>query len=468
MSSEGKRFSRRELLKLAGLGTATAWLASCSATGSAAPSQAEVAQEKIELKISTDWNVGPRKEFMDQIVAEFHEANPDVEAEVWHMGGGGSSGPGTMLDIVVAQLLTDTAADVIMGWGLMLFERREYLADITEKMDELGINVKDDYYYATEACYSSDGRLYGVPWGHSVSGWIYNRTMFQEAGVDEPTEEWDWWDMVDAAKQLTNLDEQQYGVLAHQHHSSSAHEHMFAAGGTYRTQDGTKTNMGTEGAAAAFQRYIDLIYKEQVAPNPADATAIAGTTNAFAEGRIAMRPQLIHNVGGMARDVADRFEWAVMPTPKDPDTGMAANAELTEPWFVGQATLDRGTFDKACEMAALMVSDTGQELLISTGAFMPGKKGWLEDPRFLEPLPYNKEQIKKNLDTTLKIPQMYFTQWSEWFTAYYTQNLTAAWTGEIPVAQVLQQACDAGDAVLAKYTPEPWPYDYGFYPEVGY
>lgn len=470
MGNQGNLLSRRNFLKVAGVGTVGAWLVACSPPA-AAPAGDDVgtggaSAAPTELKISTDWNVGPRKEFMDQITAKYMEENPDTEVEIWHLGGGNTSS--SMVDVVVTQLLTGTSADVIMGWGLMLFERREALADITEQMDMLGVNVKEDYYYAAEACYTPDGRLYGVPWGHSVSGWIYNKTMFDEAGIDEPTEEWDWWDMVDAARELTNLEAGIYGVEAYRHHSSSAHEHMAAAGGTYRTQDGTRTNMNTEGAVAAFERYISLIFEERIAPDPAEAAALAGTTNAFAAGHIAMRPQLIHNVGGMARDVADRFEWGVMPTPKDPDTGVASNFELTEPWFVAQDTLDRGTFEQACKLAAILVSDTGQELLIQTGAFMPGKKGWLDDPTFLEPMPYNKEQIKKNLETNLRMPQMYFTQWAEWFNAYYTQTLTAAWTGESPAAETLHNACAAGDAVLAKYTPEPWPYDYGFYPEVGY
>lgn len=470
MSTQRKALSRRELLKVASVGTAAMWLAACAESAPDAPSQAEgssPAQETMELTISTDWNVDARKEFMDQITANFQEENPDVSVEVWNMGGGGTSGPGAMSDIVVAQMLTDTVADVVMGWGLMLFERQEYLADLTDQVEELNFNI-DDYYYATEACFTPDDRLYGIPWGHSVSGWVYNRTMFQEAGVDEPTDDWTWADMLEAAHELTKPDQQQHGVEAVMAHAASAHEHMWAAGGTYRTQDGTRTNMNTEGSIAAFERYIALMFEERVAPDPAEAATIAGTTNPFAQGRVAMRPQLLHSVGEMARDIGDRFEWGCMPTPKDPSTGMAANRELTEPWFVTRVTLDRGHFEQAANLATYLVSDVGEELLLQTGAFIPGKKGWLEDPTFLEPMPYNKEQIKENLDNNLRIPQMYFEGWGEWFTAYWNQHMTTAWTDEIPPAEAVNRACDAADAVLANYPEAPWPYDYGFYPEVGY
>ena len=48
----------------------------------------------------------------------FQKIHPDVTVEVWHMGSGGSTGPGGLGDIVKAQMLTDTAADVLPGFAV--------------------------------------------------------------------------------------------------------------------------------------------------------------------------------------------------------------------------------------------------------------------------------------------------------------------------------------------------------------
>src|SRR5262245_11066760 len=74
-----------------------------TATPAAAP---QAAAKAVELKLSTDWNAGPRKEVMDAGKTEYEKNFPNVKVEHWHLGAGGTSGPGGMTDIVVAQLLT--------------------------------------------------------------------------------------------------------------------------------------------------------------------------------------------------------------------------------------------------------------------------------------------------------------------------------------------------------------------------
>ena len=50
--------------------------------------------------------------------------------------------------------------------------------------------------------------------GASVSGWCYNRSLFQAAGLKEPDDAWTLNDVFEAAQKLTKRDQQQYGIDA--------------------------------------------------------------------------------------------------------------------------------------------------------------------------------------------------------------------------------------------------------------
>src|SRR5438067_11895469 len=64
-----------------------------TATPAAAP---QAGAKLVELKLSTDRNAGPRKEVMDAGKTEYEKNHPNVKIEHWHLGAGGTSGPGGM------------------------------------------------------------------------------------------------------------------------------------------------------------------------------------------------------------------------------------------------------------------------------------------------------------------------------------------------------------------------------------
>lgn len=53
-------------------------------------------------------------------------------------------------------------------------------ADWKAHISELGLNVN-----------TRDGKLYGIPYTKQVIGYFYNKTLFQEAGIDKPAQTWD-------------------------------------------------------------------------------------------------------------------------------------------------------------------------------------------------------------------------------------------------------------------------------------
>src|SRR5260370_23771299 len=62
-----------------------------------------------------------------------------------------------------------------------------------------------NYYAALQAPFDcADGTVYAIPKDWNSLGLFYNKTMFQAAGVSDPTN-WSWTDLQSAAQKLTKV-----------------------------------------------------------------------------------------------------------------------------------------------------------------------------------------------------------------------------------------------------------------------
>jgi multiple sugar transport system substrate-binding protein len=158
--------------------------------------------------------------------------------------------------------------------------------------------------------FSRDGTQYGVPTSFSNVVLFYNKALFDDAGVEVPTNDWTWADAQAAAEALTDTEAGVWG----DYQPISFHEFYKAlaqAGGEFLNGDGTEATFASpEGVEAANW----LVGKSGVTmPTEADG---AGTpdfdSNLFAEGKLAMWHTGIWMFGAMA-DVP--FEWDIVVEP---------------------------------------------------------------------------------------------------------------------------------------------------------
>ena len=67
------------------------------------------------------------------------------------------------------------------------------------------------YEKALVDAYASDGKQYGLPESFSNVVLFYNKTLFDQAGVELPTADWTWADEQAAAQKLTELRRRRVG-----------------------------------------------------------------------------------------------------------------------------------------------------------------------------------------------------------------------------------------------------------------
>ena len=78
------------------------------------------------------------------------------------------------------------------------------LADVTDLYDDVDPNYYKNHFseISCSNASGSDGRLYGVPKDKDNGMLVYNKEMFDAAGVAYPTDDWTWEDMTEASQKI--------------------------------------------------------------------------------------------------------------------------------------------------------------------------------------------------------------------------------------------------------------------------
>lgn len=113
-------------------------------------------------------------------------------------------------------LLSGTGVDLYMSYGIDALTKRaqgEMALDLTELMERDGFDQKTYFGDMAEAYYV-DGKPYCLPTKLDQYGIVINKTMFDEAGIEVPTE-WTFEEFREIAKQLTHGEGQDkvYGMF---------------------------------------------------------------------------------------------------------------------------------------------------------------------------------------------------------------------------------------------------------------
>ncbi|MEV5026993.1 ABC transporter substrate-binding protein [Paenibacillus sp. LPE1-1-1.1] len=166
------------------------------------------------------------------------------------------------------------------------------------------------------------GDLYGLP--KDVGPWAmaYNKTMFEEAGVELPPAEvgkWTWDNWLDAAKKLTKDDNGDGKVDIYGGANFTLEGAVWASGGDFIDYGTGKVTIDTPEFANAMQWVADLRLKHNVTPSPEDEKAM-NSYSRFVAGKVGMFPMGPWDQPGFW-DLP--FEWDIAAWPVNPATGKA-------------------------------------------------------------------------------------------------------------------------------------------------
>lgn len=127
----------------------------------------------------------------------YESTHPGVKIEITYI-------PSDYVQKMNVSFAGGTAPDiVVLAEDVHSFSSRGLLLPLDEYVEESGIDVAARVGQTAKDIYSYDGHLYGIADRGGSMVLFYNKDMFDEAGLDYPTSDWTWDDMLEAAKALT-------------------------------------------------------------------------------------------------------------------------------------------------------------------------------------------------------------------------------------------------------------------------
>jgi len=184
-----------EKMKRTGLKTVQL-LATCLLLSSLNVFSAAAAQEPVTLRfVSLAWQEQAIAS-VKEIVAAWNEANPDVQVEYQQVDWG------SINDYLTTAFETGSVPDIFHNESTQIldFGRRGYLTDLAPLIsDDMQSDIVEGAWATVD---DGDDKIWGVPFLWESRIVLYNKDLFEAAGIDAPTVEnpWSWNDMREAAK----------------------------------------------------------------------------------------------------------------------------------------------------------------------------------------------------------------------------------------------------------------------------
>jgi multiple sugar transport system substrate-binding protein len=129
------------------------------------------------------------------------------------------------------------------------------IMDLTDKVQDPSYNW-NDFSEGARAAATVDGHVYGIPALIDNLAIVYNKDLFQQAGISTPTANWTWDDFTAAAKALTDPSKKQYGFAFPIDASEDTVWHydamLWEAGGDILNSDNTQAAFNSDAGVEAL------------------------------------------------------------------------------------------------------------------------------------------------------------------------------------------------------------------------
>ena len=252
------------------------------------------------------------------------------------------------------------------------------IADLTDLYDG-----EDPEYYQkhfSEVSLSniqgSDGRYYGVPKDKDTVGLVYNKEMFDAAGVAYPTAEWTWDDLCEASRKIYDATGK-YGYMAYGDDQLGYWNFVYQNGGCILKEDNITGGFDEQATIDAMRFYIDLQKNDWCPDQNYFAETSPGT--AFFSGQGSMFLEGNWNIMSEMDNYPNMIgKWDVQVLPKCPNPAKG-DGRATISNGLCYATSPTGTnFEVVKDVLRFFGSEEGQRVQGESGAAIPAYIG-LED-----------------------------------------------------------------------------------------
>lgn len=263
------------------------------------------------------WGDQPEAEMKMALAEAYMEEHPNVTIEMEYTDGNG------YLTKMQTWMTSNTLPDVfgLANDHYLQFKGNEQFEDLASYIEKDGLESQWDMDALKGTFGDEDGKIAATPFIQKTFAMAYNKDLFDQAGLEYPTEEWTEADMLDAAEKITALstDENKiyglrWGVRPTEFYRNLYGEMMYDMD-TYEMKA-----EGNEPFKSAVELFANTI-KEGLAP---DETSGAISTGGFETGMYGMQLSATWDISTFQSMIGDSFAWdvVVLPWNEEYDTRM--------------------------------------------------------------------------------------------------------------------------------------------------
>ncbi len=262
--------------------------------------------EGITILRMATWASDSGFELERAIITSFEQANPDIRIELIY----------TPYDYYTEKLLTLSVSGDPPDVFWTITETLPYLAsrgvamDLTDKVaNDPEIDTALYFPNALSLCSYGD-RLYAMPRDVACFFTVYNKNIFDEAGVPYPEPGWTWDDFLETGKRLT-LDENGDGRNERFAMTPYLMDVIYQNGGQILGEDGTVAWLNSPETVGALDWWSDTILEHGICPRAQEQQGFGG--DLFVTERAAMTFQGPWMIGWY--DEQCDFDWDIVGFP---------------------------------------------------------------------------------------------------------------------------------------------------------
>ena len=239
----------------------------------------------------------------------------------------------------------------------------------------------DDYYPGIVELYNSGGVQYALPKDHDTIALLYNKAIFDKYGVDYPTDDWSWDDVLAAATAITEAgkDDGVYGYAINTSNNQDGwYNIVYDYGGQIVTEDHKGSTLGSDEAKAGMEKMRQIL--EVAAPQT--MVAETGTDSLFAAGIVGMITQGSWMINFFYKaENHDDYAWALIPYGDANENGQCDEGERWScynglGWAASHAVADP---DACYSLISWFCNKENQIKQAELGVTMAGMKGVSEE-----------------------------------------------------------------------------------------
>ena len=398
----------RRSLVLSTASTATVLvLAACGATPTAttSPSGAKpaAAGPMVELTYQTFFPQD-RLDLMAPAFRVFEEKHPTIKLNVVYAS--------DHRDKLNTQIAADSAPDSFIHdvWSTAKYVDAGALMDFTARLKTDKVDLARDYYLigVEQWC----GKTYAIPFYVTSMLLAYNKDLLKKFGAPDPWEryngKWTWDEFIAVAKQVTrppsgDTTTGTWGLAVDGNGVGNIDRNlqmwMTSNGGETYDVEKMRYTLDDPKTIQAYELLVKLVHEHKVMAGPNEWTEITKmiTGDPFVAGIFAFRQESTGRLPVYTRQVADKFEWDVVPYPSG-----GRNVP-----FIGHSDADTTQVyaktkhpDQAYAFATFMGGEVMQQTLAQNKLLIPALRKAAEDKNsFLKAPPKHMESFIEPLKT---------------------------------------------------------------------